>query len=50
MRAWGSSKKNSNDVPLEKQYRLPSSGSIQLSEQSALILLPAATPMGSKLV
>src|SRR5260221_454355 len=47
--ACGSSRKNSSEVPLEKQYSLPSSGSVQLREQSALILAPAATPSGSRL-
>jgi hypothetical protein len=47
--AWGLSRKYTSDVPLEKQYILPSSGSIQLSEQSALIRAPAATPIGSRL-
>ena len=47
--ACGWSRKNSSEVPLEKQYRLPLSGSIQLREQSALILAPAATPSGSRL-
>jgi hypothetical protein len=47
--ACGLSRKYSSEVPLEKQYNLPSSGLIQLSEQSDLILAPAATPSGSRL-
>src|ERR1700679_2674751 len=41
--------KISREGPPEKQERLPSSGLIQFREQSALILAPAATPIGSKL-
>ena len=47
--ACGCSRKNSSEVPLAKQYSVPSSGSTQLSEQSALIRAPAATPSGSRL-
>jgi hypothetical protein len=47
--ACGPSRKNSSEVPLEKQYSLPSFESIQLREQSALIRAPAATPSGSRL-
>src|ERR1700680_289424 len=48
MYACGASSKNINEVPVVKQYSLPSSPT-QFIEQSVLICLPAASPTGSSL-
>src|ERR1700733_621759 len=49
MYACGDSSKNSSDVPVVKQYSLPSSPLTQFIEQSVLMCLPAASPTGSSL-